>query len=284
MDRSPIGLFDSGFGGLTVLREVVKALPFEDVIYLGDTANLPYGNKSPEKIRQLALENGKFLLTQGIKLLVVACHTACSHALNLLAQELPIPVLGVIEPGLEELKMATHCQRVAILGTSSTIASGTYQNRLPNLAVLGVACPLFVPLVEEGFQNTQAAELIAREYLKPVQAHGSDAILLACTHYPLMRPVLSKILGTQVTLIEPAKRCAQEVKSLLAVKKLLNPPNTPAKRAFYTTDAPEKFRTLGSVFLGEPIHRIELKKTALPGMIFTDRGGRHESQKENLTC
>src|SRR5690242_15026302 len=145
MSKAPIGLFDSGFGGLTVLREVVRELPFEDVIYLGDTANLPYGDKSPEKIRELALDNGKFLLNQGIKLLVVACHTACSHALDLLAAALPIPVVGVIEPGLEGLRAASRTKRVAILGTTSTIASKVYQNNLSTLDVLAVACPLFVP-------------------------------------------------------------------------------------------------------------------------------------------
>lgn len=284
MNKAPIGLFDSGFGGLTVLREVVRELPFEDVIYLGDTAHLPYGDKSPEKIRELALDNGKFLLTQGIKLLVVACHTACSHALDLLAATLPIPVVGMIQPGLEGLRKASHLNRVAILGTTSTITSQIYQNNLADLDVLAIACPLFVPLIEEGFHNHKAAELIAREYLKPVMEHGSDAVLLACTHYPLIRSLLSQILGSQVTLVEPAERCAQEVKKRLANKNLLNLQRCSPKRTFYTTDAPKKFQSLGAAFFGQAIDRIELKKTPLPGMIFSDKGGRNESQKADLTC
>ncbi len=253
MSKSPIGLFDSGFGGLTVLREVVRELPFENILYLGDTANLPYGNKSPEKIKQLTLESGKFLYGQGIKLLIVACHTASSYALEALQKALPIPVIGMIEPGLTALMGATQTGRVAILGTASTIQSGIYQKRLPLLNVLPIACPLFVPLIEEGFATHPATELIAREYLAPLIKGRCDSALLACTHYPLIRPLLASLLGPRVTLVEPALHCARIAKYLLAKHHLLNDSSQKPERVFYTTDSPEKFQLLGETFFGEPI-------------------------------
>jgi glutamate racemase len=288
MRTSPIGLFDSGFGGLTVLKEVCRELPSEDIIYLGDTAHLPYGNKSPEKIQQLAVENGEFLMQLGIKLLIVACHTACSHALPLLQKTLPIPVIGVIEPGIEELLTATRSRQVAVLGTASTIDSRIYQTKLSeqqaNLEILAIACPLFVPLIEEGFHETKAAELIARTYLKPVQEKACDAVLLACTHYPLIRPLLRQILGPSVSLIEPAKRCAAQTRQWLEKNDLLHPTPHIAHKTFYTTDAPTKFQSLGSAFLGQAIEKMVLKKTSIPGMIPTDRGALHEPKKANFTC
>ncbi len=282
MNRAPVGLFDSGFGGLTVLREVVRELPFENILYLGDTANLPYGNKSPEKIKQLTLESGKFLFTQGIKLLIVACHTASSYALDALQKALPIPVIGMIEPGLQALTQATQTGRVAILGTTSTIQSGIYQKNLPLLNVLPIACPLFVPLIEEGFATHPATELIAREYLKPLIAGLCDSALLACTHYPLIRPLLASLLGPRVALVEPALHCARTAKYLLTQRHLLNGSLQQPGRVFYTTDSPEKFQALGSIFFGEAIDKIELKKTPLPGILSTDRGIGNESEKTDF--
>lgn len=255
MDR-PIGLFDSGFGGLTVMREVARILPHENLIYLGDTAHLPYGNKSPQTVLQFALENSSFLVEKNIKLLIVACHTACSHALQTLQDKLPIPVIGVIQPGLE---LSSKFSRIAVLGTTSTIESGIYQSlilqRSPQVTIYAKACPLFVPLIEEGFYSHPAAALIADAYLKPLKGK-IDAALLACTHYPLIRPVIQQVLGPKVTLLEPAALCAEQAKrSLLQLNLQTEKPTY----QFYVTDDPEKFRHFGRIFFKSEIERVEKK-------------------------
>lgn len=252
----PIGLFDSGFGGLTILRELSQLLPAENLIYLGDTAHLPYGNKSPEKIVQLAQNNAQFLLELQIKLLIIPCHTACSRALSLLQQTLPIPVIGVIESGLELL---IPFKRIAILGTHSTIESGIYQSLIrgqnPHVQLFPIACPLFVPIIEEGFHNHPSAHLIAESYLHPLQGQ-IDAALLACTHYPLMKNTLQTVLGSHVQLIEPTVRCVQKAYNYLSTHHLLNPQKRKGSHQFYSTDAPEKFQQLGEIFLQSKIEKI----------------------------
>jgi glutamate racemase len=258
-NRAPIGLFDSGFGGLTVMREVARLLPDENLIYLGDTAHLPYGNKSPQTVLQYALENASFLLAMGIKLLMIPCHTACSHALPTLQKSLPIPVIGVIQPGLDLLK---GTQRIAILGTTSTIDSGIYQSLLqeqnPKAQIFAQACPLFVPLIEEGFHLHTSATLIADSYLHKLKGK-IDVALLACTHYPLIRNVLQQALGSDVKLIEPAEQCAIAAREALADANLLNPGGEKPLYQFYATDDPEKFRCFGEIFLGSKIERVERK-------------------------
>lgn len=259
MDR-PIGLFDSGFGGLTVMREVANLLPNEDLIYLGDTAHLPYGNKSPEAVVRFARENASFLMEKGIKLLMVPCHTACCHALPILEQELPIPVIGVIQPGLDLIR---DIRRIGILGTTSTIESGIYQTLIqkqnPQATLFPKACPLFVPLVEEGFYRHPSLHLIAKSYVEDLLGKV-DAVLLACTHYPLIRPALQTIFGPQVLLVEPAKTCALQAKDFLERGNLLNPQIKKSTYEFYVTDDPEKFRRLGEVFFGSPIIKVEKKQ------------------------
>lgn len=258
-NRAPIGLFDSGFGGLTVMREVARLLPAENLIYLGDTAHLPYGNKSPQTVLQYALENASFLLAKGIKLLMIPCHTACSHALPTLQKSLPIPVIGVIQPGLSLIKEA---KRIAILGTTSTIDSGIYQSLLqkqnPDAQIYARACPLFVPLIEEGFHLHSSAPLIASSYLNELKGK-IDVALLACTHYPLIRNVLQQVLGPDVRLIEPAEQCAIAARETLAAQGLLNPGAEKPTYQFYATDDPDKFRCFGEVFLGSKIERVERK-------------------------
>jgi glutamate racemase len=253
----PIGLFDSGFGGLTVMKEVVRHLPNENLIYLGDTANLPYGNKSPQTIIELAQQNATFLLSKQIKLLIIACHTACSRALETLQKSLPIPIIGVIQPGVELLLRTTRTQRVAILGTTSTIESGVFQSLIqkthPHVQIYPIACPLFVPLIEEGHHNTQAATLIAHSYLEPLKKAKVDTVLLACTHYPLMRAVLQQVLGPDVQLVEPAELCAIQAREFLQSSQLLNTQNEKPHYEFYASDDPEKFRRLGKHFLGDEI-------------------------------
>jgi glutamate racemase len=253
----PIGLFDSGFGGLTVMKEVIRLLPQENLIYLGDTANLPYGNKSPEVVRELAFKNADFLMGKGIKMLMIPCHTACSHALSLLQQKLSIPVIGVIGPGLSLVK---GYQRVAVLGTSSTIESGVYQSEIlrqnPQIVLHAISCPLFVPLIEEGFHNHMAASLVAESYVATLR-EKVDAALLACTHYPLLKTVLQRAFGEKVALLEPAAECAKQAKEILTRMDLLN--QGQATYQFFASDDPEKFRCLGKSFLGREIESVAKK-------------------------
>jgi len=257
---SPIGLFDSGVGGLTVLNEVIKALPNEDIVYLGDTARLPYGNKSPEAILRFSLQNADFLLSQNIKLLIVSCHTACSYALALLQASLPIPVLGVQEAGIADLKTASQTKRVALLGTAATISSGVFQKLLQadHFQIFPVACPLFVPLVEEGFHNHEATKLIAAHYLSPLNNSRIDAALLGCTHYPLLIPIIQEILGLSVKLIEPARSTALAARKLLQEKCLLNQKKSLPTYRFFATDNPDKFQQLAKVFFSLPIDTVML--------------------------
>lgn len=256
-----IGLFDSGFGGLTVMKELIRVLPNENIIYLGDTKNLPYGNKSPETIIQYARNNAHFLLQFGIKLLIIPCHTACCHALHILQEELSIPVLGVIEAGLELLR---PYQKIAVLGTTSTIASGIYQKLIlkenPNALVIAKACPLFVPLIEEGYHEDAAAKLIAKKTLSELQNNDVDATLLACTHYPLIKTIIQEQLGNHVTLLEPAANCAQRAKQILSESNALSRELSPPTYKFYVSDDPDKFKRLGKIFFGTAIEKVELNK------------------------
>jgi glutamate racemase len=264
--NKPIGIFDSGVGGLTVFREIALELPHEDLIYLGDTARLPYGNKSADAIIRYSLECADFLLEKEIKLLLVACHTASSYAIEILQEKLPLPVIGVIQPGFELLMSSTRSQRVAILGTESTIASNVYQNLIrqhyPNAHVFSVACPLFVPLAEESMFHHPAAELIAHHYLDPLKSAEIDAALLACTHYPLLRKAIQQALLPNVKVLESAASCALMARSLLADSHQLNPQNQKPRYQFFATDHPERLSSLAKTFLGHEIEfqRIDLEK------------------------
>jgi glutamate racemase len=255
--RLPIGVFDSGVGGLTVFREIASHLPHEDLIYFGDTARLPYGSKSPEAIVRYSLECASFLLEQRIKLLIVACHTSSAHALEILQEKLPIPVIGVIQPGFELLMQSTRNQRIAILGTESTIASKVYQNLIqqhyPMACIFPIACPLFVPLAEEHFFEHAAADLIAAHYLDPLKNANIDAALLACTHYPLLKKAIQKALGPSVQVLESAPTCAAQAQSMLSSSGLLNPQEKKPVYRFYATDYPARFSTLARTFLGYEI-------------------------------
>ena len=255
-----IAIFDSGVGGLTVFREVSRLLSQENLIYFGDTARLPYGSKSSDAIIRYSLECASFLLDQSIKLLLVACHTASAHALEILQEKLPIPVIGVIQPGFELLMEATRSQRVAILGTASTIASQVYQNLIrqhyPSAQVFAIACPLFVPLAEEHFFEGAAADLIAHHYLQHLQNADIDTVLLACTHYPLLKKAIEKAIGPSIKIIEPAESCAMMARSLLSATHLLNAQKEKPCYQFYATDHPERFTTLAKTFLG---HEIQLR-------------------------
>lgn len=264
MERSaPVGVFDSGIGGLTVAHEVIRQLPNESIVYFGDTARVPYGPKSPETVRRYSREIAGYLADQGVKALVVACNTATAHALPDLREALPIPVIGVIEPGARAAVRATRRGQVGIIGTAGTIKSGAYERAVraldPNIRITARACPLFVPLVEEGWTDREATRLVAEEYLAPMIAAGVDTLVLGCTHYPLLKPLLARVLGPAVTLIDSAEETAAEAGRVLRDACLDAPAgSTPAHR-FIASDDPLMFLQLGQRFLGGAIEGVEVK-------------------------
>lgn len=263
MQSDKIGIFDSGFGGLTVMRKIRALLPHENIVYFGDTARLPYGNKSQETVLRYVQESSQFLLEQKIKLLVIACHTACALALSQLQREFPVPIVGVIPAAVENLVHLPKHENIAVLATRSTISSGVYQEEiarsLPNSKIFAIACPLFVPLVEEGFIDHMLTQLAIREYLSPLKNEKIDAMLLGCTHYPLLESALKKECAKETVLIDPALSCAESVRALLEENSLVNPQKSTPDYTFYVSDDPEKFRLLGKTFLSYPIERVFAK-------------------------
>ena len=261
---SAIGIFDSGLGGVTVVREVIRQLPHERIIYFGDTARVPYGPKSPDTVRRYSHEISAYLKSQDVKAIVVACNTATAHALPMLQSELSIPVVGVVEPGARAAVAGSPRRELGVIGTAGTIGSGAYERAIraiaPDAHILARACPLFVPLVEEGWLDKDATRLIAREYLAPLQEAGVDTLVLGCTHYPLLKPLLAEILGRDVVLIDSAHETAAETARLLGSRGLLamdvEPNQKPAHR-FIASDAPDHFLRLGQRFLGSTIERVE---------------------------
>lgn len=257
-----IGMFDSGIGGLTVLQQLSKKLPQEHFIYFGDTARLPYGEKSRETILRYSIENTVFLMEKNIKAIVVSCNTASSVAIEKLQQIFNIPIIGVIDPGVEQVVQTTMTKRIAVLGTKGTINSGVYRekilNRLPDAIIHSIACPLFVPLVEEGFINHESAKLIVKEYLAPLRKEKVDTLLLGCTHYPLLKPLIQEVMGDDVKIVDSATCCAETVAKLLLKLNLeANHPKLPAYQ-FYVSDNPSKFGKLGGDILGRPLGTVEL--------------------------
>lgn len=256
-----IGIFDSGIGGLTVLKEIIQRLPEEDTVYLGDTARVPYGIKSPETVTKYSFENASFLLQHNIKLLVVACNTASAISLDEIKKTFPIPVIGVLEPGARAAVAATKSKRVGVIGTEATIGSGAYPDAIkrfdPEIEVIGMPCPLFVPLVEEGWVDNDVASLVAKKYLGLLKTKGIDTLVLGCTHYPLLKGIIKEVLGDGITLIDSAQKTAKEVEETLSEKGLLSKSNIRGKHRYFVTDAPEKFASLGERFLGFPINSVE---------------------------
>jgi glutamate racemase len=257
----PIGVFDSGFGGLTVVRALRERLPNESVVYFGDTARVPYGSKSPAIVRRFSREAAEFLLSRDAKLIVVACNTATAHAVDGLSKELTVPVIGVIEPGATAAVGATRTGRIGVLGTAGTIASGAYdlavRRRLGEKGrVYAQPCPLFVPLVEEGWTEHEVTGSVAREYLRPLQEVDVDVVILGCTHYPLLRPVLQSIMGDEVRLVDSAEETARAVEGTLVSRDLERAARTPAEYAFFVSDSPHKFRDVGRRFVGDLIGHV----------------------------
>ncbi|MBA4371883.1 MAG: glutamate racemase [Thermodesulfovibrio sp.] len=257
----PIGIFDSGIGGLTVLKEIISRLPGEGTIYLGDTARVPYGIRSPETVTRYSFENTRFLFSRGIKLLVIACNTASSVSLEAVRQSVPVPVIGVIEPGARAAAAATRNKKIGVIGTDATVRSNAYPSAIRSIddtiEVYSLPCPLFVPLVEEGWTEGAVAELTAETYLSDMRGKGIDTLVLGCTHYPLLKNILSQIMGPGVTLIDSAIETAAAIRSALAAHAMLRDTPGGGSREFYVTDSPEKFVRVGERFLGSSISFIQ---------------------------
>ncbi|HEY6011419.1 MAG TPA: glutamate racemase [Nitrospirota bacterium] len=262
MMHKAIGIFDSGIGGLTVLKEIVAKLPHENIIYLGDTARVPYGIRSAETVTRYSFENTQFLLSQEIKMLVVACNTASAISLEAVKKEFPLPVIGVLEPGARAAVAATKTGKVAVIGTEATINSGAYEKAIkklaPNVEVRSLACPLFVPLVEEGWTDNDVAALVAEKYLASLRGTGIDTLVLGCTHYPLLKAVISGAVGPGITLIDSATETSREVAVVL--DKLKWQGQGDGSRKYYVTDTPARFEKIGKLFLADQRLRAEQVK------------------------
>lgn len=260
-DRRPIGVFDSGVGGLTVFQAIARRLPQESLVYFGDTAHLPYGNKSREAVTRFSVEVARFLKGHDIKLLVVACNTASALALPKLRREVGVPVIGVIEPGARAAAQATNTGRVGIIATQATVASGAYQaalrRLLPRVRPVAKPCPLFVPLVEEGWWKHPVTAAVAREYLRPVIRERVDTLILGCTHYPLLKPALSKVVGRGVRLIDSAEATAAEVDRRLESAQMRRRGGKGSRR-FFASDGPERFLSLAKRLLGVSADKVTI--------------------------
>ena len=258
--RDPIGVFDSGIGGLTVVRELVHQLPHERIIYFGDTARVPYGPKSPDTVRRYSHEIASWLMAQRVKTIVVACNTATAHALDMLQREFPVPVIGVVQPGARAAVKATRTHRIGVIGTVGTVASGAYERAIHDIArdaaVVAQACPLFVPLVEEGWLDSEATRIIAREYLRPFVSDHIDTLVLGCTHYPLLKPLLAEVVGKEVRLIDSAEETAAETRRVLEAERLVAPRDNAGSHRFVASDAPDHFLRQGQRFLGATIDEV----------------------------
>jgi glutamate racemase len=260
-NSAPIGVFDSGMGGLTVVREMISQLPNESIIYFGDTARVPYGPKSPDTVLRYSREITSYLKGEGVKALVVACNTATAHALPALRREFDMPIVGVIEPGARAAAAVTRTKRVGVIGTAGTIKSRAYEKEirklLPDVEVTAQACALFVPLVEEGWLDSEVTRAVARNYLAPIVSAEVDTLVLGCTHYPLMKTVIGNVVGREVRLIDSAHETARQAGELLREHGLENGTPDGARYRFIASDAPDTFLGLGERFLGSPIDRVE---------------------------
>jgi glutamate racemase len=261
VNKKAIGVFDSGIGGLTVYNALKEKMPREKVIYLGDTARLPYGTKSAATIIKFSEDDARFLLDRNVKVIVIACNSASSYAVTPLQEKLDIPVLGVIEPGAEAaVKESKNC--IGVIGTTATISSGAYEKsilvRKPEAKIIAKDCPLFVPLVEEGWINHEVTRLVAAEYLLPLKEKGIDSLVLGCTHYPVLKGVISDVLGNSIRLIDSAEVITEKVYSILESLGWFNDSGlaSPQEDEFYVTDFPERFKRVGEIFLDRKIEQV----------------------------
>jgi glutamate racemase len=252
----PIGVFDSGLGGLTVVKAIRRKLPGEEIVYLGDTARLPYGTKSAEAIRSFAVQDTEFLIARKVKMVVVACHSASSVALDELLKRYRLPIVGVIEPGARAAVRATRNNRIGVIGTNLTITSGAYERAIRrhrnDIEIVARTTPLFVPLAEEGWLDNPVARQVAATYLKPLAAEGIDTLLLGCTHYPLLKKAIARVLGPGIRLVDSAEATAQAVKEVLAARGQLAGRGKSTQR-YYLSDLTPNFREVCGRFLGGPV-------------------------------
>jgi glutamate racemase len=282
----PIGVFDSGVGGLTVMKEIMHQLPGENVLYLGDTARVPYGTRSAETVIRYSLEMVDYLVRKGIKLLVIACNTASAFALTAIKERVDIPVIGVIDPGAKKAMETTRSRKIGIIGTEGTIKSNSYvhainalygnkpvvikehgtihfdryfEANLDDLTIFTKACPLFVPLAEEGWHSNEVAVLTAGHYLEGLKKEPIDTLVLGCTHYPLLKGVISRVMGEDIVLIDSAQETVKEIKETL-IRCGMESASSDTQQIFYVTDAPERFIKVGERFMGKKIERIEIIK------------------------
>lgn len=263
-DPRPIGVFDSGVGGLTVLEALERAVPAESMVYLGDTARVPYGTRSPETVIRYSREAARFLRAHDVKMVVVACNTASAVAMEAIAQEAGVPAIGVIGPGARRAVERSRSGRIGVIGTRATVGSAAYTVAIhalaPDAEVFSRACPLLVPLAEEGWVEGEVARAVAESYLAPLLEAGIDTLVLGCTHYPLLRPTLAAVAGPDVALVDSAETVATEVRARLDGDARLAAPagaRSAAPRRFFVTDAPGPFLEIAERFLGRPLHHLD---------------------------
>lgn len=255
--EKPIGVFDSGIGGLTVVKRIASALPTEDIVYFGDTARVPYGSKSNATVIEYSIQDAKFLINKNVKVIVVACNTSSSVAIDELKNTFHVPVIGMIEPGAQFAINSTKSGRIGVIGTRATIKNQAYSSAIkkinPDIEVFEKACPLFVPLAEEGWMNHKAAYDIAEEYFKDLKKLNIDTLVLGCTHYPILAKVIQDVIGDSVTLIDSGIASAEAVKKELDRFDLNTNKYSPGNQLFYVSDIPLKFKEVAETFLGKEI-------------------------------
>ena len=261
MDNRPIGAFDSGLGGLTVLKEIRNLLPTESIVYFGDSGRAPYGTKSKETVIKYTFQNIRFLLNQDIKMIVIACNTASACSIDLVKHSFDIPVVEVVEPGAVSAVRETVNKKIGVIGTVATVNSGVYEKAIsrldPSIEIFQKACPLFVPLVEEGWWENDIAVRIVEEYLLPLKEKGIDSLVLGCTHYPLLYNTISKVMGEGVKLVSSALEVAKVVKEVINKNNAARDDKITPVYRFYTSDSVEKFESLANSILNEKIHSAE---------------------------
>lgn len=265
-DNRPIGIFDSGLGGLTVLKAVQELLPGESLVYFGDSGRTPYGTKSPETVLKYTFQDINFLLEHQVKMIVIACNTASACSLDAVLKQYTLPIVEVVGPGSRAAVRTSKSGRIGVIGTPATIASGVYERAIQAAAArlmpaqpatyFGKACPLFVPLVEEGWWDRDVTALTVREYMKPLQDAEVDTVVLGCTHYPLLQSAIQKEMGDHVTLVNSALEVAREVQAVLTERDIATDAREPGSVSFFTSDSVEKFSELGSIFLGRPLENV----------------------------
>lgn len=261
LNNLPIGVFDSGLGGLTVVKQIFSRLPNESILYFGDTARVPYGSKSVHTVQKFSLQIVRFLQEKGVKMIVVACNTASSVALDVLKESTNLPVVGVIEPGARAARGVTVSRRVGVIGTTATISTGKYAEILkriaPDIKVESAACPLLVPLVEEGWTDSPVTEEVARIYLKPLIEKRIDTLILGCTHYPLIKKILQKVVDSDVRIVDTSVETAVDVENILKEIGMLNTGTGKTCHQFYVSDFPQKFEEVADRFLGQSLPDVK---------------------------